>query len=101
MMEKYKEYYAEHAAHWITYEPWKVYFSLGRIFKRHEWVEWTIALGQGFFYLGAGLLMFLWLAVRLLFYPITRACVVYSCHKHAKKRAEKKMKKTVDIFHEL
>ena len=101
MMKKYTEYYSKNYDHWLVHEPWKIYFSLGRTFGRHEWVEWAIALGQGFFYLGAGLLMFLWLAVRVLFYPITRATVVYKCHKRAKKRAEKKMKKSVDIFNEL
>ena len=101
MMKKYIEYYTKNADNWLTYEPWKIYFSLGHIFERHEWVEWAIALGQGFFYLGSGLLMFLWLAVLVLFYPITRATVVFKCHKRAKKRAEKKMKKSVDIFNEL
>ena len=101
MMKKYIEYYNKNAEHWLDYEPWKIYFSLGHIFERRDWFEWIIALVQGFYYLGAGLLMFLWLAVRILFYPITRACVVYRCHERAKKRAEKKMKKTIDIFHEL
>ena len=101
MMKKYTEYYSKNEEHWLTYEPWKIYFSLGHIFERYEWVEWALALGQGFFYLGAGLLMFLWLAVRVLFYPITRATVVYKCHKRAKKKAAKKMKKSVDIFSEL
>ena len=101
MMKKYIEYYTKNAEHWLAYEPWKIYFSLGHIFERRDWFEWMIALSQGFFYLGAGLLMFLWLAVRILFYPITRAAVVYKCHKRAKKRAEKKMKKSVDIFSEL
>ena len=101
MMKKYIEYFTKNAHNWLVNEPWKIYFSLGRIFERHEWVEWAIALGQGFFYLGSGLLMFLWLAVRVLFYPITRACVIYKCHKKAKKIAEKKMRKTVDILHEL
>ena len=101
MMKKYTEYYTKNADNWLANEPWKIYFSLGHIFERHEWVEWAIALGQGIFYLGSGLLMFLWLAVRVLFYPITRACVVYKCHKRAKKKAEKKMQKPVDIFSEL
>lgn len=101
MMKKYVEYYSKNSDHWLTYEPWKIYFSFSHIFERYEWIEWALALGKGFFYLGAGLLMFLWLAVRVLFYPITRACVVYRCHKRAKKRAEKKMKKTLDMLHEL
>lgn len=101
MMKKYIEYYNKNAEHWLMYEPWKIYFSLGHIFERRDWFEWAIALGKGFFYLGAGLLMFLWLAVRILFYPITRAVVVYKCHKKVKKRAEKKVKKSVDIFSEL
>lgn len=81
--------------------PTRIYFSKLRIFERHDWTEWVECLGQGIFYLGAGLLLFLWLAVRILLYPITRACVVYKCHERAKKKAEKKMRKTVDIFHEL
>ena len=101
MMKKYIEYYTKNAEHWLAYEPWKIYFSLSHIFERRDWFEWMIALVQGFYYLGAGLLMFLWLAVRILFYPITRACVVYRCHKRAKKRTEKKMKKTLDMLHEL
>ena len=101
MMKKYVEYYTKNAEHWLTYEPWKIYFSLGHIFERRDWFEWMIALGQGFYYLGAGLLMFLWLAVRVLFYPITRACVVYRLHKREQRRHTRKMKKTVDIFHEL
>lgn len=92
-MKNYEELMLNH--------PMKIYFSKLRIFGRHEWIEWAECLGQGIFYLGAGLLLFLWLAVRILFYPITRATVVYKCHKRAKKRAEKKMKKTVDIFSEL
>ena len=90
MMKKYIEYYSKNYDHWLTYEPWKIYFSFSHIFERYEWIEWALALGKGLFYLGAGLLMFLWLAVRVLFYPITRAAVVYKCHKKAKKRAEKR-----------
>lgn len=93
MMKNYEELMLNH--------PMKIYFSKLRIFGRTEWTEWAEAFAQGVFYLGAGLLLFLWLAVRILFYPITRAIVVYKCHKRAKKRAEKKMKKPVDIFSEL
>ena len=101
MMKKYIEYYSKNYDHWLVHEPWKIYFSLGRTFGRYEWVEWALAHGKGFFYLGAGLLMFLWLAVRILFYPITRACVVYRLHKEAQRKLTRKMKKTIDIFHEL
>ena len=100
-MKKYIEYYNKNAERWLTYEPWKIYFSLGRTFGRYEWVEWALALGKGFFYLGAGLLMFLWLAVRILFYPITRACVVYRLHKREQRKLVRKKKKDVDIFSEL
>lgn len=92
-MKDYKELMLNH--------PMKIYFSKLHIFEKCEWTEWAECLGQGIFYLGAGLLLLLWLTVRILFYPITRAAVVYKCHKKAKKKAEKKMKKTVDIFHEL
>lgn len=101
MMKKYIEYYNKNAEHWLTYEPWKIYFSLGHIFERRDWFEWIIALGQGFFYLGAGLLMFLWLVVRILFYPIMRACVIYRLHKREQRKLVRKKKKAVDIFSEL
>lgn len=90
MMKHYEELMLNH--------PMKIYFSKLRIFEKHEWIEWAECLGQGVFYLGAGLLLLLWLAVRILVYPLTRACVVYKCHKKAKKRAENKKKKGIDIF---
>lgn len=88
IMKNYEELMLNH--------PMKIYFSKLRIFSKVEWTEWIECLGQGIFYLGAGLLLLLWLVVRLLVYPLTRACVVYKCHKKAKRRYEKKMKKSID-----
>ena len=81
-MNDYKELMLNH--------PMKIYFFKLRIFEKYEWTEWAECLGQGIFYISAGLLLLLWLTVRILFYPITRAVAVYRCHKKVKKRAEKR-----------
>lgn len=96
-MKPYDEY--------ILNKPWKIYFSKLKVFGKVEWIEWIQCLGQGIFYLGAGILMFSWLALRILFYPLTRFCVVLKLHRRAKKReAARKWKeeqKKKNIFEEI
>lgn len=96
-MKQYHEY--------ILNKPWKIYFSKLKIFEKVEWTEWLQCLGQGAFYLSAGIFLFAWLLLRILFYPFTRFCVVLRLHQRAKKREaarkRKEEQKKKNFFEEL
>lgn len=96
-MKQYHEY--------ILNKPWKIYFSKLKIFEKVEWTEWLQCLGQGAFYLSAGILLLAWLLLRILFYPFTRFCVVLRLHQRAKKREaarkRKEEQKKKNFFEEL